>query len=76
MRACMPQHVPACAWPQPLPPPSPQSVHWDPVVVTGDAPCARSGHSFTAVGDAFLVFGGCGRQNGEQQQQQQQGSLQ
>jgi hypothetical protein len=42
-----------------------QSLVWEEPPVTGPAPCPRSGHSFTAVGDKFYVFGGNGRLDGE-----------
>lgn len=41
-----------------------QSVSWDEPPTVGPAPCARSGHSFTAVGGKFLLFGGNGRLDG------------
>ncbi len=31
----------------------------------GPGPAPRSGHTFTTLGDRFLVFGGCGRVAGE-----------
>jgi len=41
------------------------SLYWDSLDITGEPPCPRSGHSFTAIADAgFLLFGGCGRRDG------------
>lgn len=42
-----------------------QSIYWEYPVIGGEAPCPRSGHTFTVVGERFIVFGGCGRVNGE-----------
>ena len=52
---------------QDVAPPLSQSIFWDAPVVAGDAPAPRSGHSFTAVGERFFVFGGCGRVGGKAQ---------
>ena len=38
-----------------------QSVWWESPIVSGDKPEARSGHSFTSLGDRFILFGGSGR---------------
>jgi hypothetical protein len=37
-----------------------QSIFWDKVAYTGNAPSSRSGHSFTKVGSRYLLFGGAG----------------
>jgi dynein heavy chain len=42
-----------------------QSIYWEVPPITGEVPCPRSGHTFTAVGEHFLLFGGCGRVDGE-----------
>jgi hypothetical protein len=52
----------ACA---PRPRSASQSVFWEVPNTTGDLPCPRSGHSFTTLGEHFLLFGGCGRKDGE-----------
>eukprot|EP00798_Chlamydomonas_sp_ICE-L_P023007 gene23007-30199_t len=45
-----------------------QSIYWEPVPVTGDVfPAPRSGHSFTTLGERFILFGGNGRLGGKPQ---------
>ena len=41
-----------------------QSVLWEEPCTTGQGPCPRSGHTLTAVGGRFLLFGGNGRLDG------------
>jgi len=43
------------------------SISWEIPVIVGDSPCPRSGHSFTSVGDHFLLFGGVGRKGDKPQ---------
>lgn len=43
------------------------SIYWEYPVIGGEAPSPRSGHTFTVVGERFIVFGGCGRVNGKAQ---------
>eukprot|EP00877_Chromochloris_zofingiensis_P015255 jgi/Chrzof1/9984/Cz04g22250.t1 len=43
------------------------SIVWEEPVVTGQGPCARSGHTFTSCGGRFLLFGGTGRLDGKAQ---------
>jgi hypothetical protein len=53
---------PAYAYAGPALPP--QSIFWETPNVQGEAPCPRSGHSFTVLGERFILFGGCGRKDG------------
>jgi hypothetical protein len=41
-----------------------QSVAWQEPVVSGQGPCARSGHTLTAAGGKLWLFGGTGRLDG------------
>ena len=69
LRASMPvgRHLPLHA--------SPQSIAWEPApAVSGQAPCERSGHSFTSCGGRFLLFGGNGRLDGRRAHPQQDAS--
>lgn len=42
-----------------------QAVAWEEPCVGGPGPCARSGHTLTACGGKFYLFGGTGRQEGK-----------
>ncbi|MEW5298846.1 MAG: hypothetical protein WDW36_001923 [Sanguina aurantia] len=43
------------------------SVFWETPKLGPEAPASRSGHTFTTVGERFLLFGGCGRKDGKAQ---------
>lgn len=42
-----------------------QSIFWETPTLVGEAPSPRSGHTFSVIGEHFLVFGGCGRVDGK-----------
>eukprot|EP00878_Enallax_costatus_P044917 GHUV01053710.1.p1 GENE.GHUV01053710.1~~GHUV01053710.1.p1 ORF type:complete len:163 (+),score=27.46 GHUV01053710.1:198-686(+) len=43
------------------------SIAWEEPVVAASGPCPRSGHTFTACGGRFFLFGGIGRLEGKAQ---------